>query len=501
MTDDDSPLRHPRTALFFWRVPWVAALLRALALWTLVYGGIVAHVLVVWKWQTPPPPISGSSSLYGDTASASQHLQPDIEIDTGLVAQLQAAIADRRNRNRQLSEHVNHWEELMSTSSLLEASAPDSGTPSATKTSVANVKELLLRSNLLLSYSREDSVENSTSTNNNNNSAVSQLTDQVARATAELDACIAAQSWSTVWQQIMQDDDDESVLDVKRDPIVVGPLSVSSACRSTTLAADAVQWEQRQRQAIANAFVSQQQQQQNNDDDDDVTLALPVSFPETLMELRELLIDAVQQSIQDAIKVQDGDEDAERDADNEYHPTAAAAAFVVGECLEGDANLGSGEQMVGSWLQAGLDAMDRQMDVRAALIRALHGDDIDTSALILDADLPISTSDDHETAHGNDDMLNIPHPNQQPPSMNYLRHWLDSATLHESSILVDWFLDWISGKVDGLDDFLDRRVYAKVPNDKAVGKSVADLILQIASRIPVPPIVHRNKAGGVWRED
>ena len=80
-----------------------------------------------------------------------------------------------------------------------------------------------------------------------------------------------------------------------------------------------------------------------------------------------------------------------------------------------------------------------------------------------------------------------------------LRQVLDTPTLREGSLLVDLFLDFISGKHDTLDDLMDTYVYGNVKNDKAVGKAVAASLFKAAGKVnvPVPAVLHHNKAGAL----
>ena len=80
-----------------------------------------------------------------------------------------------------------------------------------------------------------------------------------------------------------------------------------------------------------------------------------------------------------------------------------------------------------------------------------------------------------------------------------LRQVLDTPTLREESLLVDLFLDVISGKHDTLDDLMDTYVHGNVKNDKAVGKAVAASLFKAAGKVnvPVPAVLHHNKAGAL----
>ena len=75
--------------------------------------------------------------------------------------------------------------------------------------------------------------------------------------------------------------------------------------------------------------------------------------------------------------------------------------------------------------------------------------------------------------------------------------------------MVDRLLDGISGHHDGLDDLLDKWVYARVSgdddddDDRAVGRALVASLLRAAGKVevPVPPSSLLHQRAGASREE
>jgi hypothetical protein len=130
--------------------------------------------------------------------------------------------------------------------------------------------------------------------------------------------------------------------------------------------------------------------------------------------------------------------------------------------------LASADQVV-SWVEAGINAIYRRKDVRQALLTALQKDAIDTNKIILDADLP----QEQERSVAFSGAVN-------------LRRLLDTPSLREGSALVDRILDFIGGHYDGLDQVVDKFIYANVDDETAVGKAFASTLLRASGKVNIP---------------
>lgn len=195
---------------------------------------------------------------------------------------------------------------------------------------------------------------------------------------------------------------------------------------------------------IAQAFASQREG------------GLPVSFSETVARIRESLIATVNGTIDSSIEVDNLSSIPDTTTTNKD------------ECMK-DLN------RVISWLEAGIMAVDQKQDRRRALFQALEKDGIDTSQIILDADLEDNNMDSNKSS------------STEFKSVN-LRQLLDTPTLHEGSYVIDNFLEWISGRSDGLDGFLDKVVFANVPDsgERAVSRTFVKFLLKMAGHVEVP---------------
>ena len=134
---------------------------------------------------------------------------------------------------------------------------------------------------------------------------------------------------------------------------------------------------------------------------------------------------------------------------------------------------------VRSWMEAAIDETKRGKLLRKALLRILASDGIDTSTIILDADL--STKQQQET----------PEHNILPHTAN-LRRLIDTPALKQIGAWVDQLLD----AAGGYNDFLDQALDAMIDNagNESIGVQMVSRILQVSGHLPIPKFL-LNSAG------
>jgi hypothetical protein len=474
----------------------VLAMGRSLGCWLLVYVAL-AHVLVVWKWQTPPSSSSSSSLMplqeeavfIDETTATSADVTTDTDPQRLLVdqvklleataVQLENAVKDAVAHNGQLEQAV-----LLEQAALAAATQPHtvSVTVQETKSlpkvaSVEHLRTVLQRSNLVLD---QDVMPNET------------LAETLDLALSELRQIIALRDWPSAAR----------VLPIGRSTLPRDPIP-SAKASSLTLCHKQPSSSTRLNQTLveqAKANMSQTFASQAN-----VAPFLPLSLADSVAHVQ----DALQMALTNAtIRVAARLDQARRQAVAAAHgggggsnvaemdsATATATTTDCGWTAEQDAQ-------VLAWLDAGLEAMHNsaaQTDVRTALRQALQAYDIDTSTLILDADLTASSSSSSQQPS----QTGRPRrPNNVLPSTINLGQLLDTPTLHESAVLMDYVLQWIhSLHYDVVDDLLDAHVYSKVPDDvPTIGPVAVDYVLQRAGQvdISVPPWLWKGRAA-LWR--
>lgn len=445
------------------------AAVKALALWIAVYVAL-AHCFVVWKWQTPhyylqsdaiasisaPTTIVIDPSVAAAAAAVEANTLLRLQQLDELAEKLQMAVDHSRQRNRAMEQQLSELGRLATMANEAAISADDAFTTDDddddTTTAAASTEklhELLRRSNL------SDFV------------SPSAIAESFALATAELEQLVVDRNWDAVAAVLNEDYP-------SRDAIVVETTATMSCRAGGGGGASQAQFDQAQK-LVMDTFASQRD------------ASVPVSFPETVAMLRKTLRAAVAKAASDASSA--------AASTNVQPPTTSSSmeSFEAAAAACGDSCLTSEDQVL-PWLEAGLDALMRHQDVRSALLKAMDADEIDTSKIILDADFP---ADRQKQRQRRDDDSDIDGPAAMV-KIN-LRQLLDKPTLHESSAIVDWLLDFVSGKHDGLDDFMDKYVYANVPNDRDVGKFAVERLLKVAGKVnlPVPLVLYQNKAGAL----
>lgn len=177
----------------------------------------------------------------------------------------------------------------------------------------------------------------------------------------------------------------------------------------------------------------------------------------------------------------------------------------VEECLT--------HQDVIPWLEAGLDALYTNRDVRTALFQTMAEHGVDTSRLIS----PISMSEDDEYKYANTPWL---HYNRlaalvsaptNPSSLN-VRQLLDVPAIHFFASYLDAIFDVVSGYHDGIDDFIDKYILSKIPKHlinepDMISKAFLQFLFNVTGpiNIPIPDKIrnsniiinmnNKNKAG------
>lgn len=416
---------------------------KALAWWLVVYVAL-AHCFVVWKWQTPPistvATTTATASASADASTATDatellpRLQQQIQQLDELTARLQVAVNHSRQRNAAMEQQLKALARLASSAQEVvdaETAASNKNNNSNESDDVDNDSASTEKLRQLLGLSNFSELTSA--------AAVSEI---FVMATAELEQLVVTQNWEAAIGIFEPDY-----------PLRTTPdfLTTISTCSGKSVSQSQLEYAKRQ---VEEVFVSQR------------TETVPVSFPETLTRLQQALTAAVSEAVAEITAKTTSTASSHYDSDESS------------DCLK------SADQVL-PWMEAGLDAIHHNKDVRSALLRAWEATSVDSSKLILDADLSQAPR------------------RKEPivPNRVNLRNLIDTPTLHESSMVVDWLLDWVSGKHDGLDDFLDKYVYASVPDDKAVGKEAVARLLQAAGKvdIPIPPVLHITKAGALLR--
>jgi hypothetical protein len=467
----------------------VLAVGRALGCWLLVYVAL-AHVLVVWKWQTPPSssslmPRQEEAVFIDETTATTADVTTDTDPQRLLVDQvtlLEATAVQLENAVKDAVAHNGQFEQavLLEQAALAAATQPHTVSVTVRETkslpkvaSVEHLRTVLQRTNLVLD---QDVMPNET------------LAETLDLALSELRQIIALRDWPSAAR----------VLQIGRSTLPRDPIP-SAKASSLTLCHKQRSLSTRLNQTLveqAKANLTQTFASQAN-----VAPFLPLSLADSVAHVQ----DALQMALTNAtIRVAARLDQARRQAvaaarggSNVAEMDSAATAKTTdcGWTTEQDAQ-------VLAWLDAGLEAMHNsaaQTDVRTALRQALQDYDIDTSTLILDADLTASSSSSSQQPS----QTGRPRrPNNVPPSTINLGQLLDTPTLHESAVLMDYVLQWIhSLHYDVVDDLLDAHVYSKVPDDvPAIGPVAVDYVLQRAGQvdISVPPRLWKGRAA-LWR--
>jgi hypothetical protein len=196
------------------------------------------------------------------------------------------------------------------------------------------------------------------------------------------------------------------------------------------------------------------------------SVVVPLSFPETWRTIRTILKDVIVNRTAVATS-------------SATTSSSSSQSWVSPDCIQ------SPNQVV-PWIEAGIEAIHNQKDIREAILHALEEDGYDTSRIILDADLSESSFSffrhgKNRNVDDDDDESSIP-----------LRHVLDNPTLHATSAYIDAILDILGGHHDGLDAFLDRHVYANVPDETQVGRVVIAAFLRAIDPIRIPQHPHKH---------
>jgi hypothetical protein len=130
-----------------------------------------------------------------------------------------------------------------------------------------------------------------------------------------------------------------------------------------------------------------------------------------------------------------------------------------------------------------------RLDLRPILLKAIIESGVDASGIVLEADSSIWND---VRCHG------------QLPRLHRrsFRQWLDRPTLHASLTVMDSFVDWLNGKNDLLDDWMDRYIYTKYTvgsSESMISRMLASAILDIAGHLPseIDPFNHTNVSASV----
>lgn len=159
-------------------------------------------------------------------------------------------------------------------------------------------------------------------------------------------------------------------------------------------------------------------------------------------------------------------------------------------------------QSVVPWVEVGLDALERKKDVQAALLHRLAMENIDTSRIILDADL----DDSFSSVNAAKLRQKLARPQQ---TVSLRRLLAMSVTTQFAPTIVDGVLDLVSGYNDALDQVLDSIIVAhqtalaasgdeNVESDRSsIGKELIYRLLELAGKIQfhVPAAVRQSKLG------
>jgi hypothetical protein len=208
------------------------------------------------------------------------------------------------------------------------------------------------------------------------------------------------------------------------------------------------------------------------DDEEDIFAvsqdSLPLSFFRTLQSLQHHLHDTMQELYESRTNLTDASTDDEV-ADDEPRSCLPSMDVVL------------------PWVDVGLDFIRQQrasnphcvpsqtrLDLRPVLLKAVVKSGVDASDIVLDADMSIWND---IRCHG------------RPPLWHRrsFRQWLDQPTLHASLTVMDSLLDWLNGKSDLLDDWMDRYIYTKYtagPSESMISRMLASAVLDIAGHLP-----------------
>jgi len=424
---------------------------KAAALWFGVYV-FLAHAFVVWKWQTPasPPPMT---TLGEDLSSApTQQMQQQLQQLDAAVAQLQEAVRETQACTAALEEQLSQVGRLTRAVEEAGSTAAQKNKPAPTD---PQQKDGLLKVRNLLKIPNLAQLRSGT-----------QVSKTFALAVAELERLVAANEFEALAEYFGDFNATRTT------------TTTTSGGTTTTTTCNSLSELQEAQARVAQTFASQREVVD--------TGGLPLSFPETVARVRAALVAAVAEGV-----VVDGDDASATTTAASGSGGGAPSSSSSSSSSSGGADcLESPQDRILPWLEAGLEAIYRHQDLRGALLQALQRDGVDTTHIILDADLPRSS---RQTAP------------QRGGTVN-LRQVLDTPTLHQGSVVVDRLLDGISGHYDALDDLLDKWVYARVSgdddDDRAVGRALVASLLRAAGKVevPVPPSLLHQKAGALREE-
>jgi hypothetical protein len=154
------------------------------------------------------------------------------------------------------------------------------------------------------------------------------------------------------------------------------------------------------------------------------------------------------------------------------------------------------------WVEVGLEALEREKDIRPALLRRLAMDSIDTSNIILDADF-----DDDESSSATN-AAKLRQKLSRPQQTVSLRRLLATPIMTQlAPTIVDQGLELVSGYNDAFDQLLDSIIVAHQSSLAAtgednfgtdrssLGKEVVHRLLEFSGRfkVPVPAALRQTK--------
>jgi hypothetical protein len=267
----------------------------------------------------------------------------------------------------------------------------------------------------------------------------------------------------------------------------------------------------------------------------DEDTGLPLAFQDSIDSLRESIAATVASAIEAKIFDHEDDNDImdavfliENDNENEE---------IAIDSSTGPSSLSSADRCITHpeiipYLEAGLEAVYRQnRDLRTAILDAMEQDDIDTSKIILDADLSSprlgdSSKDDDVLTESEMVQLALFRLNriqrillygnkvnlkQQSEDLNEdiiflnLRQLIDTPIFYKIMSYIDTLYDLVSGQHDAIDSLLEQILVSFIPassikNDDPdmISKSIVQYVLYNITNninIPVPTaMVHNSRS-------